>query len=109
LEAGKAVIAEGYADAITAHQAGVTTVGATSGTTLTPQHFDTLGREANVLLVARDLAIWGGQNGVVVVKFERHRHRPAAWRRSSEFAYTCFLGAAARRRHQTTFGPLSRT
>ena len=42
LDAGKAVVVEGYTDAIAAHQAGLTNVVATGGTALTEEHLENL-------------------------------------------------------------------
>ena len=64
LEAGKAIIVEGYTDAISAHQAGFTNVVATAGTTLTSQHLDTLGRITTEITLAFD----GDQAGLMAAQ-----------------------------------------
>jgi DNA primase len=64
LEAGRAIIVEGYTDAISAHQAGFTNVVATAGTTLTPQHLDTLGRITTEITLAFD----GDQAGLMAAQ-----------------------------------------
>ncbi|MEX2652087.1 MAG: toprim domain-containing protein [Acidimicrobiia bacterium] len=54
IEAGAAVVVEGYTDAITAHQAGHVNVVATAGTALTPDHLEILSRIAVDVTLAFD-------------------------------------------------------
>jgi len=54
LDAGTAVVVEGYTDAITAHQAGLTNVVATGGTALTEEHLKTLARITSNVTLAFD-------------------------------------------------------
>lgn len=53
-ETGKAVIVEGYLDAITAHQAGFTNVVAQMGTAFTDAQVKLLARHANIVVIALD-------------------------------------------------------
>src|SRR5665811_589346 len=54
IEAGNAVVVEGYTDAIAAHQAGITNVVATAGTALTSEHVDTLAQITKTITLAFD-------------------------------------------------------
>jgi DNA primase len=54
IETGKAVVVEGYTDAIAAHQAGITNVVATAGTALTTEHLDTLAQITKHVTLAFD-------------------------------------------------------
>lgn len=54
IHAGTAVVVEGYTDAIAAHQAGITNVVATAGTTLTSEHVDTLAQLTKTITLAFD-------------------------------------------------------
>jgi DNA primase len=53
-QSGRAVIVEGYLDAVIAHQAGFENVVATLGTALTERHLDLLGRRAAEIILALD-------------------------------------------------------
>jgi DNA primase catalytic core len=64
IDTGKAVVVEGYTDAITAHQAGFTNAVATAGTALTPEHLESLGRIASDVTLAFD----GDQPGLMAVE-----------------------------------------
>ncbi len=64
LDAGSAVVVEGYTDAITAHQAGFANVVATAGTALTPQHLETLSRITTKVILAFD----GDQAGLLAAE-----------------------------------------
>ena len=64
VDAGKAVVVEGYTDAIAAHQAGFTNVVATGGTAMTPQHLETLGRITTNITLAFD----GDQAGLLAAE-----------------------------------------
>ena len=64
IEAGNAVIVEGYTDAIAAHQAGVTNVVATAGTSLTSEHLDTLAQTTKSITLAFD----GDEAGLLAVE-----------------------------------------
>lgn len=64
IDTGKAVVVEGYTDAIAAHQAGFTNVVATGGTALTPEHLEILSQiTANVTL-----AFDGDQAGLLAAQ-----------------------------------------
>jgi DNA primase len=52
--AGRAIIVEGYLDAIACHEAGFTETVATMGTALTPEHVDMLRRRAPQLVLSFD-------------------------------------------------------
>jgi DNA primase len=54
IEAGNAVVVEGYTDAIAAHQAGITNVVATAGTALSSAHLDTLSQITSDVTLAFD-------------------------------------------------------
>jgi DNA primase len=54
LDAGNAVVVEGYTDAIAAHQAGLTNAVASAGTALTEEHLKTLARITNSVTLAFD-------------------------------------------------------
>jgi DNA primase len=54
INVGNAVVVEGYTDAIAAHQAGITNVVATAGTSLTVEHVDTLAQITNNVTLAFD-------------------------------------------------------
>lgn len=64
IDTGKAIIVEGYTDAITAHQAGLTNAIATAGTALTPEHLESLGRITSNVTLAFD----GDQAGLMAVE-----------------------------------------
>jgi DNA primase len=53
-EAGRAVVVEGYLDAIACHEAGLAETVATMGTALTAQHVESLRRQVNRLVLAFD-------------------------------------------------------
>jgi DNA primase len=54
INAGNAVVVEGYTDAIAAHQAGIANVVATAGTALTTEHLDTLSQVTKNITLAFD-------------------------------------------------------
>ena len=54
IEAGTAIVVEGYTDAIAAHQADLTNVVATGGTALSPHHIEMLARISNNITLAFD-------------------------------------------------------
>ena len=54
IDTGKAIVVEGYTDAIAAHQAGLTNVVASAGTALTEEHLKTLARITNSVTLAFD-------------------------------------------------------
>lgn len=64
IEAGKAVVVEGYTDAIATHQAGFTNVVATGGTALTSQHLEMMGR----IITDVTLAFDGDQAGLLAAQ-----------------------------------------
>ncbi len=64
LDAGKAVVVEGYTDAIAAHQTGITNVVATAGTALTGEHLESLAQITNSVTLAFD----GDDAGVLAVE-----------------------------------------
>ena len=53
-DAGRAVVVEGYTDAMAAHQVGITNVVATGGTALTPEHLETLRQITSDITLAFD-------------------------------------------------------
>ncbi len=74
IDAGKAVVVEGYTDAIAAHQAGFTNVVATGGTALTPEHLEILSQITTNVTLAFD----GDQAGLLAAQ------RTAELERTSE-------------------------
>ncbi len=61
---GRAVVVEGYTDAIAAHQVGISNVVATGGTALTPEHLQTLRRVTGDVTLAFD----GDSAGLLAVE-----------------------------------------
>ncbi len=53
-ESGECILVEGYADVVSLHQAGVTNVVASSGTSLTPQQLQLIGRYARTVIIIYD-------------------------------------------------------
>ena len=64
VDAGNAVVVEGYTDAIAAHQAGFTNVVATGGAAMTPQHLEILERITTNITLAFD----GDQAGLLAAQ-----------------------------------------
>ena len=54
IDTGKAIVVEGYTDAIAAHEAGLTNAVASAGTALTEEHLKTLARITNSVTLAFD-------------------------------------------------------
>ncbi len=63
IEAGTAVVVEGYTDAIAVHQAGITNVVATAGTALTSEHLGSLAQITRKVTLAFD----GDEAGLLAV------------------------------------------
>jgi DNA primase catalytic core len=74
LDAGKAVVVEGYTDAIAAHQAGLTNVVATGGTALTEEHLKTLARITSNVTLAFDSDHAGLQAAERAADLDRAHH-----------------------------------
>lgn len=63
IDAGTAVVVEGYTDTIAAHQAGITNVVATAGTALTSEHLDSLAQVTDKVTLVFD----GDEAGLLAV------------------------------------------
>ncbi|MDH5616342.1 MAG: toprim domain-containing protein [Acidimicrobiia bacterium] len=74
LDAGKAVVVEGYTDAVAAHQAGLTNVVATGGTALTEEHLKTLARTTSNVTLAFDSDHAGLQAAERAADLDRAHH-----------------------------------
>jgi DNA primase len=74
LDAGTAVVVEGYTDAIAAHQAGLTNVVATGGTALTEEHLKTLARITSKVTLAFDSDHAGRKAAEGAAELDRAHH-----------------------------------
>ena len=78
LDAGKAVVVEGYTDTIAAHQAGLANAVATGGTALTEEHLKTLTRITSNVTLAFDSDPAGLQAAERAAELDRAHHRQTA-------------------------------
>lgn len=74
LDAGNAVVVEGYIDAIAAHQAGLTNVVATGGTAVTEVHLEILARTTRNVIFAFDGDHGGLQAAERAAELDRAHH-----------------------------------